>query len=414
MKGTYDIFSYIVSRLSYLRQSLLYFILQPFGFSSRITSPFIEKLSFLNKSPNDLESNIQFDIPEGTSTCETYTVRLQPQHDLDVLGVGAAGQVYNVSDQIVLKTCRIFAPPSSDASRSDFWHYASDTLFHFNLLKDERTVLQLLQNRPHPHIIQAIDTNQPEGLYLRRYRELPMDVKSTQARRIGLYRDIADALCHLHSLGIVHADVRVDNVLFDDRFSAILCDFSAASPCGQPNTVFPDLRLPVSGPSPILSEASDMFALASLMFHLEHGFTPQLSHENRRLVLPELKSGNEGIDEVIHTAWLGNYSRTLDMVHHLALIDAQINHYAESPEELPDFENLKNQVMDWKNYRKQKFGRAAPYQSLKTTPLLPANFFSGCVLEGILSEEQLKVLAARYDMDPDADLRFSITACSCN
>lgn len=175
-------FSYIVSGLSYLRQSLLYFILQPFGFFSRITSPFIEKLSFLNKShksPNDLESNIQFDIPEGTSTCEFYTVRLQPQHDLDVLGVGAAGQVYNVSDQIVLKTCRIFAPPSSHASRSDLWHYASDTLFYFNLLKDERTVLQLLQNRPHPHIIQAIDTNQPKGLYLCRYRQLPMDVKST-------------------------------------------------------------------------------------------------------------------------------------------------------------------------------------------------------------------------------------------
>jgi hypothetical protein len=44
----------------------------------------------------------------------------------------------------------------------------------------------------------------------------------------------------------VHADVRVDNVLFDDQHSAILCDFSAASPCGQPNPVFPDLPLPVS------------------------------------------------------------------------------------------------------------------------------------------------------------------------
>lgn len=97
-----------------------------------------------------------------------------------------------------------------------------------------------------------------------------------------------------------------------------------------------------------------MFALASLMFHLEHGFTPQLSHENGRLALPELKSGNQGIDEVIQTAWLGNHSRTSDMVHHLALIDAQINHYAESPEELPDLEDLKNQVMDWKKLPKTK------------------------------------------------------------
>lgn len=85
-----------------------------------------------------------------------------------------------------------------------------------------------------------------------------MDVKSTQARRIRLYREIADAQCHLHSLGIVHADVRIANVLVDDQLSAILCDFSAASPCGEPNPIFPDLPLPINGPSPILSEASDM------------------------------------------------------------------------------------------------------------------------------------------------------------
>lgn len=352
-------FSYIVNRFSYLQQLLIHFIFQPFGFFSRIISPFIQKLTGANKSPNDLESNIPYDIREGpSSTCETYTVRLQPQYDLDILGVGASGQVYNVSDQIVLKTCRIFAPPSNDATRSDLWHYASDTLFHFNLLKDERTVLQQLQSRPHPHIIEAIDTDQPEGLYLRKYRQLPVDVKSTQARRIRLYRDIADALRHLHSLGIVHADVRVDNVLCDDRFSAILCDFSAASPCGHPNPVFPDLPLPVNGPSPTLSEASDMFALASLMFHMEHGFTPDLSLENGRLVLPELNSGNQGIDEVIQTAWLGNYSCSSDMVHHLAYIDSQTNHYAESTELLPDLEGLKTQVMDWKNYRRHKFGRA--------------------------------------------------------
>lgn len=162
-------FSYIANRFSYLQQSILYFISQPFGFFSRIISHFIEKLTSANKSPNDLESDLPFDIREGPSTSETYTVHLQPQYDLDILGVGSFGQVYNVSDQTVLKTCRIFAPSSSDASQSDLWHYASDTLFHFNLLKDE-TVLQQLQTGPHPYIIKAIDTSRPEGLSLRKYR----------------------------------------------------------------------------------------------------------------------------------------------------------------------------------------------------------------------------------------------------
>jgi serine/threonine protein kinase len=230
----------------------------------------------------------------------------------------------------------------------------------FQFIERRTNRIAAAAKQTHPHIIEAIDTGQREGLYLRKYRQLPAEVKATQARRIRLYRDIADALRHLHSLGIVHADVRVDNVLFDDQFSAILYDFSAASPCGQPNPVFPDLPLPVNGPSPILAEASDMFALASLMFQMEHGFTPDLSLENGRLSLPELKSGNQGIDEVIQMAWLGNYSRTSDMVYQLAFIDSQMNDHAESTVVLSDLEDLKIQVFDWKKYRNCNFGRRQP------------------------------------------------------
>ncbi|KAJ5949915.1 hypothetical protein N7454_001499 [Penicillium verhagenii] len=151
-----------------------------------------------------------------------------------------------------------------------------------------------------------------------------------------------------------------------------------------------------------------MFALASLIFHLEHGFPPQLSLENGRLTLPELKSGKSCIDEAIQAAWLGNYKRTSDMVNHLSSIDT--NHHAENPEALSDLEILKNEVVTWTNYRKRKFGMAVPYWGHKTTSDLqikPAKSFSGCVIEGILSEEQLQNLAAQYDIDPNADLRFS-------
>lgn len=82
----------------------------------------------------------------------------------------------------------------------------------------------------------AIVTDQPEGIYLRKYQCLAADIVSTQSHQIRLYRDITDALRHLHGLGIVNADIRIDNVLSDDNNgSAILGDFSAASPCGQAN-----------------------------------------------------------------------------------------------------------------------------------------------------------------------------------
>lgn len=295
--------------------------------------------------------------PDSIPACETYTLHLQPQHDLDIAVVGTSGQVYNVDDQVVLKACQIFAPPTSDASQSDHWHYASDTLFHSNLLEDERTVLQLLQTRPHPHIIEAIDTDQPEGTYLRKYRHRATHTFATQSQRIRLYHDVVDALRHLHSLGIIHADIRIDNILFDDHGSAILCDFSAASPCGEPNHVLPDLPLPINGPSPTLSEASDMFAMASLISQLEHGVASKPSLENGILILPDIGSGNQGIDEVIRKAWLGCYSSTSEMLQHLTSIDAEMYHSYEGSRVVSVSRNLlEDQVKTWRGHREKKLG----------------------------------------------------------
>lgn len=114
-------------------------------------------------------------------------------------------------------------------------------------------ILRLLQQWPHPHIVEAIDTDQAEGIFLRRYQPLPEGEIPAQPIRIRWYRDIANALCHLHKLRIAYRDVRIDNILLDNRGSAVLCDFSAASPFSQSNFVISDLPLLVNGPSPNLS-----------------------------------------------------------------------------------------------------------------------------------------------------------------
>lgn len=57
--------------------------------------------------------------------------------------------VYKIDEHIVLKTSRVYEPLTSDASPRDHWFYASETLFHFNLMKDKRTVFRLLEQRPH-------------------------------------------------------------------------------------------------------------------------------------------------------------------------------------------------------------------------------------------------------------------------
>lgn len=87
--------------------------------------------------------------------------------------------------------------------------------------------------------------------------------------QVGFYGiRIVCALLHIHNLGIAHADVRIDNILFDHESHALLCDFSASSPFGHPNPAYPhpDLPVPINGLSEIVSDATDRFAIGSLIF----------------------------------------------------------------------------------------------------------------------------------------------------
>lgn len=329
-----------------------------FGLLSRIFPSLTRYHPSKSDKPDDLEANDSVGIT-STSNCDTYTIRLHPQRDLEIIGVGASAQVYGVDDEVVLKTSWVFERPGSSASDSDRWHYASDTLFHSNLLQNERSVLRVLQGRPHPHIMEAIDADQPEGIYLRRYHSLSSDRIPPQLHRIRWYRDLTDALCHIHSLGIAHADVRIDNILFDEQDGAVLCDFSAASPLGQPNPVFPDLPLPVNGPSPTLSEATDMFAMASLIFQMEHGAKPELSVDSHRtLVLPKIRTGHQRLDTIIPKAWLGHYNRTLEMLEDLNSIDTNGTRPDRDIKLRPgSTESLRDRIKKWRECRENKFGK---------------------------------------------------------
>lgn len=348
-----------------------------FGLLSRIFPPFIGCRPSKAEKRNDLEANGLAD-DEATSNCDTYIIQLHPQRDLKVMGVGASAQVYEVDDQIVLKTSWIFEQPGSSAPGNDRWHYASDTLFQSNLLQNERTVLRLFQRRPHPHIIEAINTDQPEGIYLRRYHPLSEDKIPAQLHRIRWYRDLTDALCHIHSLGIAHADVRIDNVLFDEYDRAILCDFSATSPLGEPNPVFPDLPLPINGPSPTLSEATDMFAMGSLLFQVEHGAKPELSVDSHgTLVLPDIRTDHPILDTIIRKAWLGHYRYTSEMLEHLNSIDTDGSCRAHSIQiHSESTESLRGRTRKWRECRENKFGKGCPLYLGMMSTLLVANGIS--------------------------------------
>ncbi|KAM3521657.1 hypothetical protein NHJ13051_006127 [Beauveria bassiana] len=243
-----------------------------------------------------------------------FQLTVQYQKGLDIIGVGAAGQVYNVDDYVVLKACRIYEPPSSDAAPRALWDYASETIFHVGILKDEKTVLRLLTEHPHPNIIEAIHMDHPEGIYLRKYQPLSALTPGSQSDRIFWYQDIIRALLHLHKLGISHSDIRKDNILFDQQGHALLGDFGASCPFGHPN---PSLPVLLNGPSETVSDATDRFAMGSLIYELETGVRSEISFDDHDgLILPKIHTAHDGLDSLIKNAWRGQYDSTTDMLKH--------------------------------------------------------------------------------------------------
>ena len=133
-------------------------------------------------------------------------------------------------------------------------------------------------------------------------------------------------------LGIVHADIRVNDVFFHKKDSAILCDLSASSPLGEPNLVYPDLPLPVNSPSPTSSEATDMFIMGSLIFQIQHRAKSELSVDSHStLVLPKISTDLQILDTIIRKALLGHHSRSSYMLEDFTSVDTDCAHMCTPP-----------------------------------------------------------------------------------
>ncbi|KNG85338.1 hypothetical protein ANOM_006288 [Aspergillus nomiae NRRL 13137] len=320
--------------------------------------------SALGKTPNYADSQLT----------------IQYQIGLEIVVVGPAGQIYNVDDGLVLKACRVYQPASSNDTPRAFWDYASETLFHFGLLKDEKTVFRLLIEHPHPKIIEAIDIGHPEGIHLRKYQPLSGALPSTQPDRIAWYQDIMRALVHLHRFDIAHSDLRKDNILSDQKGHALLGGFSASCPFGHPNPSRPVL---LNGPSETIPDATDRFAMGSLIYELETGVRPEISVDNHgSLSLPLVHTGHDGLDPMIENAWRGKYESTADMLKHTELL-LNAGHDSRGPVEYK--EELIGRINQWRRRRVEKHG---------------------CILYSLPNETQVKDLAERYGWDINEELRL--------
>ncbi len=200
-----------------------------------------------------------------------------------LVGKGANGEVYEALDTRLERrvAVKVFgASPDFDAGRQRFTREA-----------------RLLGSHPHPAIVAVLDVDMESdppflvlawmpGGDLADLLRLSGALPAAEVVRIGAR--LASALAHLHGLGILHRDVKLENVLRDEAGEVALADLGLAAGEGMApltKTGFlvgtPRYMAPELAHEGVYSAASDLFALGVVLAELGTGQRRSVSAPDR-------------------------------------------------------------------------------------------------------------------------------------
>lgn len=166
--------------------------------------------------------------------------------------------------------------------------------------------IEIAARLSHPHILPLYDSGKADGFlyYVMPYVEgdslrtkLAREGKLGIDETVRILREVADALAHAHAHGVVHRDIKPDNVMLSGRH-AMVADFGVAkalsastpgdanltgigAPLGTPTYMSPEQA---SG-SPNVDRRADIYALGVLAYEMLTGNPPFVDPDPRVVVM---------------------------------------------------------------------------------------------------------------------------------
>ena len=196
---------------------------------------------------------------------------------LKEIGRGGMGVVYLAEDTHLERRVAIKTLPT---------HLGSDAAVRQRFLREARTAASL----SHPNIVSVYSAAERQGIVYFAMGYVHGESLAERIQRLGplpleealhVTRQLALALATAHAQGVVHRDIKAENVLLDAQGRALVTDFgiarlSEAQPLTATGTVLGTVQY--MSPEQVIGESvdgrSDLYAMGVLLFYMLSGRFP--------------------------------------------------------------------------------------------------------------------------------------------
>jgi serine/threonine protein kinase len=209
-------------------------------------------------------------LARGTIFADRYEV-------LEELGKGGMGEVYKVRDKkldedIALKVLK----PEIAADKGRIERFKNELKFarkiaHRNVCK----MYDLNEEEETPYITMEYVKGEDLKSFIRKKERLK------EKEVIAIAKEVCEGLVEAHRLGVVHRDLKPQNIMIDDKSNAKVMDFGIARSIEAPGVTqsgviigTPDYMSPEQAEGEEADQRSDIYALGVILYEMITGSVP--------------------------------------------------------------------------------------------------------------------------------------------
>jgi eukaryotic-like serine/threonine-protein kinase len=236
-------------------------------------------------------------VPSSDSELRAYVERaLGAHYELDCeIGRGGMGIVYRAKDRRLKRTVAIKVLPPELAFRSEI---------KVRFLREAETAAQL----NHPNIVDIYSVDELQQLVFFVMAYIPGDNLAKRLHDQGamsvddtrrIVRDVADALAYAHERGVVHRDIKPDNILIDQGSGRpMVTDFGIARAITEGDNRLTATGIAIGTPTYMSPEQaagdreidgrSDLYALGIVAYQMLTGQPPFVASSTPAMLVKHL------------------------------------------------------------------------------------------------------------------------------